>query len=228
MAFDDIVLSLEDLRNGYASERKDLITRHPVWPEDTDARLVIFSKCANVIYSAFLFLLLQRHELSLRSFWTNNFDNVPSDKDLQTHLRECEMFIKAGLFHFIFASLESSMRLFVRAVEPMACNEGAAEFKSIYVWLLTRLGNRSHEALFDLLRLIRNTIHNNGVYVSPRARNETIVYNGVSYQFEHRKHIDFITWEFVSKRYEDLAKALVQIVEARELAAISYVEDPSA
>jgi hypothetical protein len=228
MALDDIVLSLEDLRNVYATERKDLIARHPIWQADIDARLVIFSKCANVIHSAFLFLLLQRHELSLRSFWTKNFDNVPSDNDLKTHLRECEMFIKTGLFHFIFASLESSMRLFVRAIDPMACNDGAAQFKSIYAWLLIRLGNRSHEPLFDLLRLIRNTIHNNGVYVSPRARNETIAYDGVSYEFEHRKHIDFITWEFVLKRYEDLARTLVQVVEAHELTAISYIEDPSA
>jgi hypothetical protein len=76
----------------------------------------------------------------------------------------------------MFSSIESSLRLFLRALDPTACNGGMKEFNSIYDCLFnSKLATAPADGieLLNLLRLVRNTIHNNGVYFNPRGTDVT-------------------------------------------------------
>ena len=52
-------------------------------------------------------------------------------------------------------------------------------------------GCKTSEPLFDLIRLIRNTIHTNGIYRPHKSVDKTIVYGGRSFFFEVGKQL---TW----------------------------------
>lgn len=226
MVFDPTALQIEDLRDKFTGVRAQLQSRHPEWNAERDARLAIFSRCAHVLHSAFLFTILHRHVLSHRDFWTSNFNNVPGDGDLRLALRESDVFVFGGLFHFTFSSVEDAFRLYVRALDPEACDQGAGEFYNIKTWLLTTVNRRDLEAYFDLLRLVRNTIHNNGTYLDRRGRNQTVVWQGVTYEFEHGKAPRFVQWNFLLAQFAQLPDHLSALVEASPLREVGFINDP--
>lgn len=81
-------------------------------------------------------------------------------------------------------------RIYLRELDPNACNKGTAEFKSIYISIFKKLDLHILEFL-DLLRHIRNTIHNNGVYFHQDGQNKAVPYKGKQYMFDIGKPVKF-------------------------------------
>ena len=105
--------------------------------------------------------------------------------------------------------------MFLKAIDPSSCNNGTTEFKSIYETLIkNKLSTISAQStiLFDLWRLTRNTIHNNGVYFHRNKISESLVYNGNTYQFEIGKPINFVTWDFIIEISNNLLLLIENIV----------------
>jgi len=92
-------------------------------------------------------------------------------------------------------------------------------FKSVYDYLLTpklsRCPSESIE-LLDLLRLVRNTVHNNGVYFHRSGRNEIVHWRGEDYEFKQGFPVDFVNWSFC-----------IDIADASRGLLRSVVEDPN-
>lgn len=78
----------------------------------------------------------------------------------------------------------------------------------------------------DLLRCIRNTIHNNGVYFHRSGNNETITYKGVNYSFVIGLPVDFVNWEFLISMMKDINDMLCEVVTHSDVAKISSIIDP--
>jgi hypothetical protein len=100
----------------------------------------------------------------------------------------------------------------------------------------TRLSSRTHLkapeedlALLDLLRNIRNTIHNEGVHRPPRTSSAIVSYQGTEYRFEDGKPVEFVTWSFVLDRINDLVSLQDRIVRHPLLAGCGeHIPDASA
>ena len=86
------------------------------------------------------------------------------DDVLTRYIDELAYFLTSGFVHGLCSAIESSFRIYVRVLSTTACNSGNAEFISIYTWLIKRLGLPKYLCLLNLLRQMRNTYHNNGVY----------------------------------------------------------------
>lgn len=153
-----------------------------------------------------------------------------SDADKQMYANEFANFTKVGFMHALFSSLESSLRLFLRALDPAACNGGMAEFKSIYDCLFrSKLAAAPMDGtqLLDPLRLVRNTIHNNGVYFNRRGGNVTSNWQGGTYEFKQGAPVDFVTWEFLIQVSDSLMTLLREIVNDANLRNIAVeIDDP--
>jgi len=135
--------------------------------------------------------------------------------------------ISQASFQHLFGTIESTFRLIVRALEPTACKNGAGEFESIYKWLLKKINLQQCNTFLHLLRLIRNTVHNNGVYFHASGKNEQVSYNGVTYSFQQAHAIDFLTWPlYLDNLIPDVEALLLAVVEAPTVAAIARIEDP--
>lgn len=220
------VLRLEDLRNRYVAKKAHVQGNRPDWAEN-DARLVVFNKCSGVLHSALLFRAVQDALFTRRGFWTEHFNQIPTDGDLAYQTREAEKFICFGLLQGLFSCVESSLRTFLRALDPGACNGGADAFASVYGCLLAKLKLACHRSLFDVLRLVRNTIHNNGVFVHREGKDVSVDHGGVIYPFRHGSVAAFVTWEWLMDRYQDLAGVLAEIALAEPLSLKGRMADPS-
>lgn len=142
---------------------------------------------------------------------------------------ELAMFYKLGFMHFIFSATESSLRQLLRAINPTACNNGTADFKSIYDCLIrTELGLRGTQDwidMLDLFRLIRNTIHNNGVYVNKFGADAEVTYQGILYRFKHGQKIDIVWWDLCLALISDVNNFFITLTAHDRVVSLSHVKD---
>lgn len=196
---------------------------HPDWQRGVDARLSGFGKLANVVESAELSLKFLDEELLLPEWWQRTYGFVPSMSDLSIYVVEFSQYSKTGLLQLSFGSLESTVRIFLRSIAPLACHGATTEFKAVYECLF-----RTHLAgfakaipLLDLLRMLRNTVHNNGVYFHKSGKDAVCEYKGVSYKFPIGRPVEFATWLLVADLLGDAVELLNDVVSSPQISGIA-------
>lgn len=223
-----LIERLQPIRDRAVDDKTAVVALYPFVDPEHDARITAFSKLINVLNSLQLsFIFLSKHLLH-KQWWEAIARTPIPDYDKQVYANEFANFVKVGFVHAMFSSIESSLRLFLRALDPAACKGGMAEFKSIYDCLFSsKLATRPTDGiqLLDLLRLVRNTIHNNGVYFNPRGGNVTLSWQGQTFQFRQGEPVDFVTWEFLIQVSDALRILLRQVVEDTNLRSITVVID---
>jgi hypothetical protein len=224
-----LIEQLQLVRDRAVDDKAAVMALYQFTAPEHDARVTAFSKFINVLNSAQLaFVFISKHLLHKQ--WWDAIARTPiPDDDKQVYVNEFANFVKVGFVHAMFSSIESSLRLFLRALDPIACNGGMAEFKSIYDCLFSSklaIAPADGTQLLDLLRLVRNTIHNNGVYFNPRGGNVTLSWQGQTFEFRQGTPVDFVTWEFLNRVSDSLRVLLRQVVEDTNLRNITVVDDP--
>jgi hypothetical protein len=224
-----LIEQLQLVRDRAVDDKAAVMALYQFTAPEHDARVTAFSKFINVLNSAQLaFVFISKHLLHKQ--WWDAIARTPiPDDDKQVYVNEFANFVKVGFVHAMFSSIESSLRLFLRALDPIACNGGMAEFKSIYDCLFSSklaIAPADGTQLLDLLRLVRNTIHNNGVYFNPRGGNVTLSWQGQTFEFRQGTPVDFVTWEFLIRVSDSLRVLLRQVVEDTNLRNITVVDDP--
>ena len=223
-----LIEQLQPIRDRAVDDKTAVVALYPFVDPEHDARITAFSKLINVLNSLQLaFTFLSKH-LLYKQWWDAIARTPIRDIDKQVFANEFANFIKVGFVHALFSSIESSLRLFLRALDPAACNSGMAEFKSIYDCLFNSklaVAPTDGGRLLDLLRLVRNTIHNNGVYFNPRGGNVTLSWQGQTFEFRQGVPVDFVTWEFLIQVSESLRIFLRQVVNDANLRNITVVID---
>jgi hypothetical protein len=131
----------------------------------------------------------------------------------------------------LFILVENKFRIFLRAIDPIACGGGTEAFESIYACLLrSKLSSPPPEAfeLLELIRLTRNTIHNDSVYLNKKGLDNVVTYKGINYAFYHGKPINFVTWEFLIMMAADIQNLFSIIVSDKVIAEIDgRIIDPT-
>lgn len=229
----DLLQGMQLLRDRNRAEAVGLETRHPGWDGNSDARIAFFWRAHGIAQSAFVLSTFQTRTLMTEEWWKTAFGQVPSEGDLASCRDEVMRFIGVGLFHSIFSVLEAGMRVMIRHVAPGKFRDGTGSFRDIYVHVLDQAERKDSEAFFDVLRLLRNTIHNNGTYFSPNGRDEVVQFDGRTFEFRHGRVVDFRSWGF-DNAYSfslpalvHLAGEMVAIVESPHFAAPTSVPDPT-
>ena len=215
-----------------AAQDKDAVARlYPSFNPEKDARIAVFGKLINVMNSVQLGLTFVSNYLLRRDWWQSISGEMIPMSDIAVYAREFEGFMKIGFVQFMFSSVESSLRVFLRALDPIACRGGTGGFKGVYDCLFkSKLSVCPHEGIevLDLLRNARNTIHNNGVYFDRNGNDATVCWRGVSYTFTHAQPVDFVTWEFTLEVADAVRGLIRAVVEDPSLRAITTeITDPS-
>ena len=228
----NLIKQLELIRDQSAQDKESIMAIYSSFYPKKDARVTAFSKMINVFNSVQLALtFVSKHLLDLNWWKANSREEIPVS-DVKTYVEEFMSFSKIGFVQFLFSTTESSLRLFLRALDPVACKGGMAEFKSVYDCLLkSKLSTCPNEGieLLDLLRLVRNTIHNNGVYFHPDGRDAAVTWLETLYEFRQSAPVDFVTWQFlldVSDATRSLTCTVVADTNMRAIA--NEITDPFA
>ena len=226
----DLIGKLEIVRHQAYQNEESVTAMYSNFDPRKDARITSFSKMINVFGSVQLALTLVSKYLLDPNWWETMMRGMISASDAQIHVSEFVNFSKIGFVQLLFSNTESSLRLFLRALNPLSCNRGSAEFKDIYQCLFrSKLSTCPPEGieLLDLFRYVRNTIHNNGVYLDRNGQDATVTWRGESYEFRQFAPVDFVTWGFLLEVSEATRSLIYTVITDANLRAVTgAIPDP--
>jgi hypothetical protein len=225
-----LIKDVESILNQAVQDRKEVISVYPSVDRQRDARITAFSKLIDVLRSVQLSLIFVSKHLMNKSWWHSVCKNPIPEGETKSYMDGFGRFVKFGLVHGTFSCVESSMRVFLCALDPGACSRGTAEFKSVYECLLkSKLSACPSDAieLLDLFRLVRNTIHNNGLHLGKHGKDKSINWKGTTYQFKHGHPVRFIPLDFIVAICDAVRSLLLVVVKDPNLTGITCeISDP--
>lgn len=195
-----------------------------------DVRLSTLNRLFITLNSVYFSLAFLIEDLLCEEWWKEKSQTTIDSKDNLITILEYEQFIKIGFLQLMFSGLESSFRRFLRAIDPNAGGGSTAAFQNIYQALFKRLdGDFSRwEPLLDLFRMVRNTVHNNGIYIDKQGKDQSVDWDGVTYNFEHENPVNFVSWELLIAIADSVRGLIRAVVEDHKLTAISVdIVDPA-
>jgi hypothetical protein len=234
MSGDALIQRLQDIKEQAFNDKQQLTTANPGWNPYKDARLLSLGKFINVCERTQFGLYILGKMLDNDWYQSNMANETQQDPDYKMILTvEFEKSLKYGFGMSLFTLIESSFRIFLRAVDPTACKGATTTFDSIYKSLLgfkqlnfPSADKQNVETLLDFIRLVRNLIHNDGVYFDEDGKDKSVTYRGVQYQFYHGKPVDFVYWNLLLTLADDIRGLLVQVIYHPRIAIQSQVIDP--
>jgi hypothetical protein len=187
-----------------------------------DVRFTTLGKIGGVLGTTSLGLAFVMKDLSTDVWWKINAPGFPVS-DWNQYIQNFDALLRRSTFIDSFSAVEASIRAILRGIDLAACSGALGEFKNVYECLLKANLSQKHAdicVLFDLLRLIRNTMHNNFVFMPRSGNAETVVWKGVTYTFVPAHVVSFGDWNFVLDRIDDLVAAVRVILDDPVVAAI--------
>lgn len=209
------------------SDKARIIADHPLWNSGSDARVTALSKLINVLNSVHLALTFVSKHLLHPIWWATVAREEIPQRDMKRYVEEFLSFVKIGFIQFLVLSVESTCRILMREIEP---GFGEGGFQKIYRELLkNRLSITPSDGveLLDLLQLVRNTVHNNGVYFAFNQKDVQLTYKGMTYDFCHGSPVDFANWDLLFDLVDDLRVLIAQLVTDSAVVGLGNdIQDP--
>lgn len=230
MTIEELTDRLHEVR-GYAGEvRNELRNMYRSQFAPADPRMEVARHIKAILSASFLSAVHMRENLRHPGWWAARFALTPTKPQAEEELQDYHDFIVLDVVVMPFSLFEAGLRRVVRAIEPTACDGGAAEFKSIYAWLLAHLRRNGWvyphgdaEAFLDLYRHLRNTIHNNGVFYDRRGRDVTVKWDGITYEFFHTQRPSFADWPLHLRMSRELVRLNRELMLSPPVAALPAI-----
>ena len=211
--------------------KQSLVAEYPMWASGSDARLGLFRRLHNQLNPAMFAVHAMDRHIADPDWWQPLLGRSLDVDGMNIELLNLSQFLKIGLLHQVFSTIEGSYRTLLRALDPRACAGATAEFKSVYDCLLGSKLNLAPDdcAVIDLLRHLRNTVHNGGVVFHRKGLDQQVQYRGVHYDFQHEGIVQFAAWEPLLTWIDDAVILSEQVVRHAAITALSApLEDRSA
>ena len=227
----DLQRRLVSIQRSVLQDKNELIGANPSWNIRTDARITRLNHLFTSLDRTRLGRIFLGELLDDDWFQHNFIDASPQHRI--DYAVGFERSVKYNFGMDFITGIEISFRIFLRAIDPLACNNTTGAFKAIYECLL---GSRklnfptdertAAKELLDLSRLLRNLIHNGGVYFSEDGQNETTNYKGETYTFQHGQPVNFVYWKLLLELADDIRQLLVKVISHSIIVSTHYIPDP--
>jgi hypothetical protein len=132
-------------------------------------------------------------------------------------------FVKYTFMHKLFGGIENTFRQLLRKLDASAANNATGDITGVFRAFCSRIGSKpaGSDELLKLLRLSRNTYHNNGVFYSEKQTDDEVIYKGETYHFTHTKPVDFLNWGFFIDRLDDVRELFAAIITNSNIIGIA-------
>lgn len=223
---------IEAIAQKTRDDRAAIASFYSSFDPELDIRITSIGRLLRTFNATTLSITLMHKHLMSTAWWHTNISRSLAKDKIVSYVDGFSWFNRAGLVHFMFACVESSFRILLRSLNSTACSNAMDAFKSVYDCLLkTKLSQCPAEGieLLDLLRLVRNTVHNNGVYFPRSGRDEAVHWQGEDYDFKQGVPVDFVTWAFCFDIADAIRELMRVVVEDAALQGITQeITDPFA
>ena len=191
-----------------------------------DSRIVIFTKGIRILNGIQIGLSHLHRDLKENTWWENRFPNDVVTKENRIALRaDFDNFIRNALISEIYGIFESTVRILANTYSPTKFSNTII-FSKIYPNFLQELKLEKFVPLIDIWSNIRNSIHNDGIYLPPKKIDRHIPYDGQIYAFCVGKPIIHAGWKDLCELSYELGKATFQIVISHQISSIVFIEEP--
>jgi hypothetical protein len=215
---DPVILGLEQARVGF--EQLEAQLKAKSGPQD--GRTQAANRIRSVIQSAMTFRIVNQTVLPSASFWEMFFGVIPSSHDLTSYICEAEVATGFIAFQGMFSALESDLRTLLRALDPG--NAGTGDFYGLSKAIMVKAPSvAGFDDFLNLLRLVRNTVHNNGTYRPKQPGDRTIVYGAKTYVFSDRQPVKFVGWTFIIWTFDEVRRLLTALTSEPAVAGLASV-----
>jgi hypothetical protein len=213
-----------------------------------DARPSAFYKLAQLFHSSKIYFILNEEYLQYRKWYDETYikkwnqrwpiaanvdtKNIRTLDDHKLLNNDFYQVMLIGYTHTLFSIMESRFRLFVEALRDTPISnitqDPTVNFGEILDALLEDIKQEGHTDFIKFFALIRNTIHNNGVYLNKRKQ-PPVTYKGKTYYFEYRKPVNYYpAFEFL---IFDLTPEVISmfkeiILNSEKILTIPWIPDP--
>ena len=217
---------LEALRKHAEMERDRIRNEFQAWPKD-DVRRWTISRLSTILFMPVLGLYIMRVHLSYPAWWQQYAEGSPP-KLCEDGRTEFDRHLKGKLILDLVGNLEHSFRLILMQLDPQT---QADDFSTISASLLRQNNPYLQSpppnslATLDLLRLIRNTVHNSWVHFPESGKCRAIPFKGVTYNFIVGKKLDFISWDLVTGMVEDVLRIALAVVRDPNVIAFPAIPE---
>lgn len=227
-----MVKRLDAVKRSVFAQRAGIDRDFPEWPARRkefgsdyvrhEARREIFVTIVTLLENAQLSYLLLRDHLTDDNWWKNHLETVSAEKR-NSVLHEYAIMVKWFLFHGLFSAIEETLRAIQRAAPDQVPAGG--KYKSIAKVteaLMTASGTEHFSPLFSLVRLVRNTLHTNGVFLPEDGQDSSIEYEGEKFEFKVGEPLSWLDDQHAVWLVDQLAAAMNAIVRTDVVRAIDY------
>ena len=216
---------IERVRVDYELTKKKL-EKERSW-KINDVRIVIFTKGIRVMNGIQIGLSHLHIDLRRDTWWEKKYPNdviTPENKRLLCD--DFDNFLRSGLISDVFGIFESTTRVLAGAYSPKIFSNLTINFSRIYPRFLKELSLNQFIPLIQIWSNIRNSVHNDGMFIPPKPENQDIVYDGDTYLFRVGKPVIHAGWKDLCELSYELGKATYQIVTSDKISSISFIEEP--
>ncbi len=222
-------MDMEGVRKHTEQERDRLKHDYPTWPKD-DARRWALARFPTSLFVPVLGLCLLRTTLNNVSWWEQYAPG--SGGAIFDRGREAfDQHLKGKLILDLVANVEHPFRIILRQLDPL---NSASNFQSVYRSLLRQ--SRPYmttvpsgwEDTLELLRLMRNTVHNSWIHYPETGVAATVVFKGKTYNFIVGKKLDFVSWDLMVELSRDVVRIVVEVMRDPRVLGLPPIPDPGA
>jgi hypothetical protein len=148
-----------------------------------------------------------------------------TDDGCRVWLVEFDSFLIGTAYVMMFSTIEHSIRVFLRALCPGACQNGRAHFQSVYRKFLTELDLKRWEPLPEVWSGLRNATHNNFQFLPPNGRDLDLTVDGRRFTYADEEHFaaDWKLFLWLGARAKNM---LVETIRSQKMVDIAAIADP--
>lgn len=194
---------------------------------DSDTRKAFFSKAMHCFRSSYINNVFFYEKLVDDKYMEGKIQDLVGNeaKFMNLYLAKFEylQFTKTSLQLLMYSSIESSIRSICNSLN---IGKSTDAFSKQYKELIVQLKlSEEYNVILEILTLIRNTVHNNGVYVDHKGNDKLLEYNNVKYNFIHMEAIDFVTTSNLKDLYRGVLRLFKDIISHGDIKKISLIKE---
>jgi len=194
-------------------------------PED-DVRVTLTGSSGNILHCYLLHLEMVISTLCQPNWWKNVCGKPEPDANDKNRMYNLDQISKFLYFVHFYSQIEWNYRIILQAVKPATSKITLLDnWKNIYSCLFKITSLEKYANLFDIARLVRNAIHNNGYYLDQKQGDISIEWAGHKYHFENGKQINFATHENILLICRELSKSMSALIDSDEMKANPYIKN---
>lgn len=232
IAIENILVGLSKAREEFLELHRRVTELHLDWAATNDARTNLLAKPVNHILIAVVNLRLVQRILQEVAFWqTELISDLNTPQAVYPAYFEQNTFYRFGFFVFLIANIEHGFRAIqpkvVQGVDQQAVRPFAQVYSTLFRAVLPEDVAAQHIDLFDFLRTLRNTVHNNGVYSPTNRKDSQFVTVGKTYDFIVGRRAEYFTWQNFVEWLSPIRAALSDLINSPAVMRVDHISDIS-